>query len=103
MFLRQGELSELDALELLLEQAFSLGAQQGQIVESFIGRDGGDRVGFNVGMDSGDQAVQLGDLEEGVLKPDLNAAEVEGVVAQLDGPAAQVVGDAVAVVLEDVL
>jgi hypothetical protein len=47
----------------------------------------------------GDDVIGFGELEEGVVEPDLDPGEVEGVVAQLDGLAAQVVGDAVAVVV----
>lgn len=91
---------ELDALELLPEQALALGAQHGQVVEPLIGRDNRDRVGLDVGVDGGNQPVELGNLEKGVLEPDLDVIEVEGVVAELDGPAAQVISDAVAVAFE---
>ena len=91
---------ELDTLELLPEQALALGAQQGQVVEPFIRRDDRDRVGLDIGVDGGDEPVEFCHLEKGVLEPDLDVVEVEGVVAELDGPAAQVVGDAVAVAFE---
>ena len=51
-------------------------------------------------MGGGDDAAWFGDLEEGVLEPDLNAGQVEGVIAEFDGLTSEVSGDAVTVVLE---
>jgi hypothetical protein len=51
-------------------------------------------------VDGGDDLIGFGELEEGVVEPDLDLGEVERVVAELDGLAAQVVGDAKTVVVE---
>ena len=51
-------------------------------------------------MDSGDDVIGFGELEESVVEPNLDLGEVEGIVAQLDGLAAQVGGNAIAVVVE---
>jgi hypothetical protein len=91
---------ELDALKILAEQALALSTQHGEVVESLIRRDDRSRVRLDVGVDGGDEPVELCHLEKGAVEPDFDVAEVEGVVAELDGPAAQVVGDAVTVTLE---
>jgi hypothetical protein len=77
-------LIELDALELLPQQALALVAQQGQVVKPFIGRDDRGRVGLDVGVDSGDEPVEFCHLEKGAVEPDLDVAEVKGVVAEFD-------------------
>jgi len=48
----------------------------------------------------GDDLLRLGELEESVVEPDLQAGEVEGVVAQLDPLAAQVSGNRVAIAVK---
>jgi hypothetical protein len=57
-----------------------------------------NRVRFDVGMDGGDDLIGFGELEKGIVEPELDAGEVEGIVTQLDGFAAQIGGDAIAVV-----
>jgi len=78
---------ELDALEILAEQALALSTQHGEVVESLIGWDDRGRVRLDLGMDGGNEPVELCHLEKGAVEPDLDVAEVEGVVAELDGPA----------------
>ena len=51
-------------------------------------------------MGGGDDLLRLGELEESVVEPDLQAGDVEGVVAQLDPLAAQVSGNRVAIAVE---
>ena len=51
-------------------------------------------------MHSGNDLIGFGELEEGVVEPDLDLGEIEGIVTEIDGLAAQVIGDAIAVVVE---
>ena len=51
-------------------------------------------------MHGGDDLIGFGKLEEGVVEPDLDLGEVEGIVAQLDRLTAQVIGNTVAVAME---
>jgi hypothetical protein len=51
-------------------------------------------------MVGGNDLLRLGELEESVIVPELEAGEVEGIVAEFDPLAAQVGGDGVAVPLE---
>jgi hypothetical protein len=51
-------------------------------------------------VDGGDDAIGLGELEKGIVEPDLDLGEIERIIANLDSLAAQVVGDAVAVPIE---
>jgi hypothetical protein len=97
---RWREVGEVNAVELSLDQAFPLGAQEGQVVEAGVGGGRRSGIGFDVGMGGGDQAVGFGELQESALEPNLEAGEVEGIVAQFDGLAAQISGDLVAVALE---
>ena len=90
----------MNGVELLLEETFSFDAQEGEVVEAGVWGWGRDRIRFDVGMDGGDDLVGFGDLEEGVVEPDLNAGQVERVVAEFDRLAAQIGGDTVAVAAE---
>ena len=47
-------------------------------------------------MGGSHDAVGFGQLQEGILKPDLDAREVEGVIAELDRLAAEIGWDTVA-------
>jgi hypothetical protein len=95
------ELGEVNVVELLLEQAFPFGSEESQVVEAGAGWwRRGDGVGFDVGVGGGDDAVGFGQLEEGVLEPDLDAGEVKRIIAELDGLTTEIGGDAVAVAAE---
>ena len=37
------------------------------------GGEAGGRVGLDVGVDGGDDAIRFGELEEGIVEPDLDA------------------------------
>ena len=67
-------------------------------MERSWGRRNGVR--FDVRVGGGDDAVGFGQLEEGVLEPDLDAGEVKGIVAEFDGLTTEVGGYAVAVAAE---
>jgi hypothetical protein len=95
-----GQLGEAHGSQLLADEALALGAQQRQVVEAGVGRHDRDGVGLNVGVDGGDDLVEFGQLEEGVVEPELDLGQVEGVVTQLDALATQVGWDAVAVSLK---
>ena len=90
----------MNSIKLLLKQTFPFGAQEGKIIEAGTRRRGRDRVGFDVGMGGGDDLLRLGELEESIVEPDLQAGEVKGVVAQFDPLAAQVSGDSVTIAFE---
>ena len=51
-------------------------------------------------MDGSDDLVRLGELQKGVVEPDLDAREVKGVVAELDRLAAEISWDTVAIATE---
>jgi len=51
-------------------------------------------------MDGGDDFVWLGELQKGVVEPDLDAREVKGVVTELNGLAAEIGWDEVAIATE---
>jgi len=93
-------LGEVNGVELFLEKAFTFNAQEGEIVKAGVWGWDRDRIRFEVGVGGGDDAVRFGDLEEGVVEPDLDAGQVEGVVTEFDGLAAQVGWDTVPVSAE---
>jgi len=93
-------LGEVNGVELFLEEPFSFDAQEGEVVEAGVWGWSRDRIRFDVGVDGGDDAIRFGESKEGVVKPDLDAGQVEGVIAEFDGLAAQVGGDTVAVSAE---
>jgi hypothetical protein len=91
----------VNGVELLLQEPFSFGAEQGEVVEAAgWRRNSRDGVRFDVWVDSGDNALGFSDLKEGVVVPDLDAGEIERVIAKFNGLTAQVGGDAVAVSTE---
>ena len=82
-------MGKVDALELSLNKTLVFGAQQGQVVEAGPGRGWSrHRIRFDVGMNGIDQAIGLGQLQEGVLKPEFEVGEVEGVIAKFNRLAA---------------
>jgi hypothetical protein len=90
----------VNGIELLVDETLALLAQEREIIEARVWFWVRDRVRGDIRVDGGDDLIGLGELEEGVVEPDLDLGEVERVIAQLDGLAAQVVGDAVAVAVE---
>jgi hypothetical protein len=96
----------VNGVDLFLDQALTLQAQQGQagqrpaIIEAGVRGWLGDRVKLDVGMVGSDDLLRLGELEESVVVPDLEAGEVEGIIAEFDPFSAQVGGDGVAVPLK---
>ena len=90
----------MNGIKLLLDETLALQAQQGQVVETGVGRWFGDRIELDVGVTGGDDFLRLSKLEESVVVPDLDASEVEGIVAQFDLLGAEVSGDGVAVRFE---
>jgi hypothetical protein len=94
------ELREVNSVELLLDEALALLAEEGEVVKAGVGFWRGERVRGDVRVHGGDDGVGFGELEEGVVEPDLDLGEIERIVAQIDGLAAQVSRDAVAVVVE---
>jgi hypothetical protein len=94
------ELREVNGIELLLDEALALLAEEGEVIEAGVWFWRGDRIRGDVRVHGSDDLVGFGELEEGVVEPDLDLGEVEGVVVQFDSLTAQVGGDAVAVVVE---
>jgi hypothetical protein len=94
------ELRKVKAIELLLDQAFPFRTQEGQVVQRAVGWGYRDGIGLDVWMDGGDDLVRLGELQEGLVEPDLDAGEVKGVIAELDRLAAEIGWDAVAIATE---
>ena len=90
----------MNAVELLLDQALPFRTQEGQVVQGAVRWGFRHGIRFDVWMDGGDDLVRLGELQEGIVEPDLDAREVEGVVAELDRLAAEISGDAVAIATE---
>jgi hypothetical protein len=97
MSLGQRELREVNRIELFPEEAFPFGAEEGEIVQAGMRGRMRDRIRLDVRQGRGEDAVGFGELEKGVVEPDLDAGEVERIVAQLDGLAAEVGRDAIAV------
>ncbi len=87
----------MNGAKLFLEQTITLQAQKREIVEAGVWWGMRNGIRFDVGVDGGDDLIGFGDLKEGVVEPDLDAGEVEGIIAQFDGLTTKVGGDAVAV------
>jgi hypothetical protein len=94
------ELREVNGIELLVDEPLALGAEEGEVVEAGVRLRSGDRIRRDVRVHSGDDLIGFGELEEGVVEPDLDLGEIERIVVEFDGLAAEVVGDAIAVVME---
>ena len=90
----------MNAVELLPDQALSFHTQEGEVVQGAVRRWFRDGIELDVWVDSGDDLVWLGDLQKGIVEPDLDAREIKGVVAELDRLAVQVSRDAVAIATE---
>lgn len=82
---RLGEMGKMDPGKLGLQEPLVFGPQQGQIIERRIG--GGRRglwIGGDLGMGGGDDLLRLGLLDELLLEPDLQPAQIEGIKAHLN-------------------
>jgi len=84
------ELREVNSVELLTDEALALLAEEGQVIEAGVWLWSRDGVRGDVWVQGSDDAIRLGELEEGVVEPELDLGEIERIVAQLDRLAAQV-------------
>jgi len=71
----------VNGIKLLLDKTLTFQAQQGQVIKAGVGRWFGDGVKLDVGVAGSHDFLRLGKLEESVVVPDLDAGEIEGIVA----------------------
>ena len=71
-----GQVREVDAFELSLNEPLVFGPEQGQIVKTGFGRWWGrQRVWLEVGMSGIDQVIGLSQLEKGLVAPEFEVRQ----------------------------